>query len=453
MKSKKSLTAAVLLGLGVLLTGAQASQAEAAAVQLPVVEVVYENMDESTINEVKYLLPELKNETVNVEKLSKQIMMAKDAKAIQLSTDFKKQPDGKFKAVVTAERLKNESVTIGTSNTGNQYTGEWRANVGYTNTDVSRRGDTFGVTYATSPNHLGDVHQAAAFYKWLIPEQGGSAYISALYSDSNSDMGNIYSIGDIDLRSEGTYKDFGIHYQQNFKYTSARKQVLDVGFNYKNFDGQNDLYIGGNKFNIGDFDLTEGVVSATYYDVLRSKNQSFSYNVGVAHNMTGDSAAYTRYRGNGVQVKDNFTIFRAGVNYQYRTNSDWVFGARVNGQYTKDDLTNLEQIGAGGMNSVRGFKERIASGDNGVLGSVELYTPEFAPHQRFVLFTDMASLGNNTYRLGERSRKLSSWGVGYRFIDQDNLNISLDYAMPIDDSDIDMGKYGRRWNLNMTYRF
>ena len=61
MKSKKSLTAAVLLGLGVLLTGAQAPQAEAAAVQLPVVEVVYENMDESTINEVKYLLPELKN--------------------------------------------------------------------------------------------------------------------------------------------------------------------------------------------------------------------------------------------------------------------------------------------------------------------------------------------------------------------------------------------------------
>ena len=61
MKSKKSLTAAVLLGLGVLLTGAQAPQVEAAAVQLPVVEVVYENMDESTINEVKYLLPELKN--------------------------------------------------------------------------------------------------------------------------------------------------------------------------------------------------------------------------------------------------------------------------------------------------------------------------------------------------------------------------------------------------------
>ena len=61
MKSKKSLTAAVLLGLGVLLTGAQAPKVEAAAVQLPVVEVVYENMDESTINEVKYLLPELKN--------------------------------------------------------------------------------------------------------------------------------------------------------------------------------------------------------------------------------------------------------------------------------------------------------------------------------------------------------------------------------------------------------
>ena len=60
------MTAAVLLGLGVLLTGAQAPQVEAAAVQLPVVEVVYENMDESTINEVKYLLPELKKHVIPI---------------------------------------------------------------------------------------------------------------------------------------------------------------------------------------------------------------------------------------------------------------------------------------------------------------------------------------------------------------------------------------------------
>ena len=266
-------------------------------------------------------------------------------------------------------------------------------------------------------------------------------------------MGNIYSIGDMDLRSEGTYKELGIHYQQNFTYTSARKQVLDVGFNYKNFDGQNDLYFLGHKFNIGDFNLTEGVISATYYDMLISVNQSFSYNVGVVHNLAGDSDAYTSYRGGGVKVKENFTIFRAGASYQYRTKNDWVFGARINGQYTKDDLTNLEQLGAGGVNSVRGFKERVASGDNGILGSLEVYTPELAPHQRLVLFADMASVGNNTYHLGERSRKLSSWGLGYRFMDRDNLNISLDYAVPIDEGDIDMSKYGRRWSLNMTYRF
>lgn len=266
-------------------------------------------------------------------------------------------------------------------------------------------------------------------------------------------MGNIYSIGDMDLRSEGTYKELGIHYQQNFTYTSARKQVLDVGFNYKNFDGQNDLYFLGHKFNIGDFNLTEGVVSATYYDMLNSVNQSFSYNVGVVHNLAGDSDAYTSYRGGGVKVKENFTIFRASASYQYRTKNDWVFGARINGQYTKDDLTNLEQLGAGGMNSVRGFKERVASGDNGILGSLEVYTPELAPHQRLVLFADMASVGNNTYHLGERSRRLSSWGLGYRFMDRDNLNISLDYAVPIDEGDIDMSKYGRRWSLNMTYRF
>ena len=453
MRGKRGLTVAVLLGLGALGMWQMEASAEVAPVQLPVAEVVYENMDEGTVDEAKYLLPELKNPIINVEKLSKQIMMAREAGAVQFSAEFRPQADGSYKAVITSERSENEAVTFGVSNTGNQYTGEWRTNVSYSNTDVSKRGDTFGITYGTSPNHLSDVHQAAAFYRWLIPEQGGSAYISALYSDSSSDMGNIYSIGDMDLRSEGTYKELGVHYQQNFTYTSARKQVLDVGFNYKNFDGQNDLYFLGHKFNIGDFNLTEGVVSATYYDMLNSVNQSFSYNVGVVHNLAGDSDAYTSYRGGGVKVKENFTIFRAGASYQYRTKNDWVFGARINGQYTKDDLTNLEQLGAGGVNSVRGFKERVASGDNGILGSLEVYTPELAPHQRLVLFADMASVGNNTYHLGERSRKLSSWGLGYRFMDRDNLNISLDYAVPIDEGDIDMSKYGRRWSLNMTYRF
>ena len=131
------------------------------------------------------------------------------------------------------------------------------------------------------------------------------------------------------------------------------------------------------------------------------------------------------------------------------------YGARINAQYTNDNLTALEQLGGGGVNSVRGFREHVASGDKGILGSLEIYTPEFAKNHRFLLFTDMARLSNNEYNVGERSRTLSSWGIGYRFLGQQDcgVNVSLDYAMSMSDGGLDMGKNNRRWNLIVSCQF
>lgn len=112
MRGKRGLTVAVLLGLGVLYMFQPEVSAEAAPVQLPVAEVVYENMDEGTVDEAKYLLPELKNPIINVEKLSKQIMMAREAGAVQFSAEFRPQADGSYKAVITSERSENEAVTF-----------------------------------------------------------------------------------------------------------------------------------------------------------------------------------------------------------------------------------------------------------------------------------------------------------------------------------------------------
>lgn len=456
MRSRKKLTALVLSAVSVFaLTGSL--QAEAAADTLKVADVVIEGVDGYKAEEVKRLLPEIEKSDVDVSRLSKQIMLVNDGKAFKVNTNFKSQGNGTYQLVVTVEDLKDESVTVGISNTGNDATGNWRANVSYVNRDVTQSGDTLGVTYGTSLNHMRDVHQASLVYKWSLPRLGDSAYISAVYSDSDANFDNILNVGNINMHSDGEYKDFGAHYQHNFKYTSYKKQILDVGLNYRNYSGQSELIFGGNPVpGTRPVDVSESVLSANYYDVTRQQNQAFSFNVGIVRNLNGDKAAYTAYRGGAkVVADDKFTIFKAGVNYQYKTNSDWVLGARVNAQYTRNNLTALEQLGAGGANSVRGFREHVASGDKGVLGSFEVYTPEFAKNQRFLLFTDMAKLSNNEYNIGEKSRTLSSWGIGYRFLgQQDNgLNVSLDYALPIAKGDLDMSKNNRRWNLNVSYQF
>lgn len=456
MRSRKKLTALVLSAVSVFaLTGSL--QAEAAADTLKVADVVIEGVDGYKAEEVKRLLPEIEKSDVDVSRLSKQIMLVNDGKAFKVNTNFKSQGNGTYQLVVTVEDLKDESVTVGISNTGNDATGNWRANVSYVNRDVTQSGDTLGVTYGTSLNHMRDVHQASLVYKWSLPRLGDSAYISAVYSDSDANFDNILNVGNINMHSDGEYKDFGAHYQHNFKYTSYKKQILDVGLNYRNYSGQSELILGGTPVpGTRPVDVSESVLSANYYDVTRQQNQAFSFNVGIVRNLNGDKAAYTAYRGGAkVVADDKFTIFKAGVNYQYKTNSDWVLGARVNAQYTRNNLTALEQLGAGGANSVRGFREHVASGDKGVLGSFEVYTPEFAKNQRFLLFTDMAKLSNNEYNIGEKSRTLSSWGIGYRFLgQQDNgLNVSLDYALPIAKGDLDMSKNNRRWNLNVSYQF
>ena len=71
---------------------------------------------------------------------------------------------------VSVEDLKDDQITVGISNTGSDATGNWRANVSYVNRDVTQSGDTLGVTYGTSLNHMKDVHQASVVYKWSMPK-------------------------------------------------------------------------------------------------------------------------------------------------------------------------------------------------------------------------------------------------------------------------------------------
>ena len=150
-----------------------------------------------------------------------------------------------------------------------------------------------------------------------------------------------------------------------------------------------------------------------------------------------------------------FNLIKASFNYQYRVPSDWIFGLRMNGQYTKDNVVTTEQIGAGGMTSIRGFKERVASADKGYVGSFEIYTPEFAKHQRFVLFNDFGRLVNNNSYNGElTSENLASYGLGYNYYDKDNGWFgTLSYAKIYDDLDSYQSHAHRPWQVSLTKQF
>lgn len=397
--------------------------------------------------EVRRLLPELESSDVRIGKLSKNIQLVNDTGTMKLKAQFQPEDDGTYHVIILAEDKEDLQYSVSVNNTGNDNSGNWRTTFSYTDTDLSKNADMLNLSYTTSPNNNKNVHQGSILYKWLFPNSGDSAYVN--YSFSNVDMGSIAQVYGLDLYTTGNSNNLSFHYQHNFKYTSAKKQILDIGIDYKKSEGDHELKYGDTVWVTGGYDVDEKLLSATYSDTIRRRNDSFSYNVGYTQNIDGDKEAYNNYR---TGSDDKFHIFKAGLNYQYRADNDWILNARINGQYTPDNLISTEQISSGGISGVRGFKENVASGDKGVRGSVEVYSPELLKKQRMVLFTDFANLSNNKYNIGEQSKNLASIGIGYRMMDLDGWSITLDYARPISSKGIS-DTYYKPWHLNVLKTF
>lgn len=397
--------------------------------------------------EVCRLLPELSKDEIRISKLSHNIQMINDTGTMKLKAQLQPEDDGTYHVIILVEDKNDLQYAITVNNTGNDNSGNWRTSFSYTDSDLSKNADMINLSYTTSPNNHKNVHQGSIFYKWFFPNSGDSAYVN--YSFSNVDMGSVAQVYGLDLYTTGKSQNVGFHYQHNFKYTTAKKQILDIGFDYKKSQGDHELKYGDTVWVTGGYDVEEKVLSATYSDTTRRRNDSFTYNIGYSQNLDGDKDAYNNYRTGSDNI---FHIFKAGINYQYRTDSDWILSTRVNGQYTSDNLVSTEQVSSGGISGVRGFKENVASGDKGYRGSIEIYSPEVAKKQRILLFTDFANLSNNTYNIGERRKNLASVGIGYRMLDLDGWSISLDYAKPVSSTGVS-DTYHKPWHLNIVKTF
>lgn len=408
-----------------------------------VTEVVVTGNKRMTEDEIRWLLPELKKDTVNIRRLSRQIQMANDTGSMKLGADFKPSAGG-YRVTVSVEEKKREHVNVTVDNTGNYYSGDWRATLSYLATNATNHADSFGVAAVSSPGHWDDVKQAAVSYRMLFPKDAGALSVFASWSDV--DLGNITSAFDYTTSGRGVAA--GVHGQKFFSYTSRNKDILDIGVEHKNY--QTDSTFMGIPLGTVEYGVT--MLSAAYIHNDRSTNHSFTYNLGLAMNL---DAAHENYYQAGSFDK-NFLLWKGGAAYQYKTKGDWLIGLRLHGQYTKDNVVPSEQLGAGGLYTVRGFNERTISGDTGLIGSFEVFTPEFIPNSRFCIFTDYGTLHNNNENMNWGSETLGSVGIGYRYTDVKNgWAFRLEYAKIVDDVRQDLiGKQGHKnWNVSLTKSF
>lgn len=401
--------------------------------------------------EIKRLVPEATRPLVRTGRLSRQLSLLNDGQVMRIDSAFTPIGDGNYRLTLVVEEIKNDKFAVSFNNTGNKFSGDWRMALSWMNTDITKNGDALGIAYTTSPDkHISDVTQLGLTYKAIFPNSGDSMFFA--YSYSNVDLGEIYRAGPLSIEATGKGHTASLHYQRNLFFNRGRRQLLDFGFDYKRYkNAQNQLW-GLVPFGTPETNYDVGAFSTTYYNVTRRDNDVFSWNVGWTTNLIGNRDDYRRVRWN---TDKNFNIFRVGAGYQYTTKNDWIFGLRAGAQWTPNDLVPSEQFGAGGLGSVRGFKERMAIGDKGLGGSFEIFTPQYIPNSRFVVFLDGAWLANNTVNPGEvGNRHISSVGIGYRYSNEKiGLYASLDYAHPMSYGGLGKGEAVRPWTFVLTKTF
>lgn len=161
-----------------------------------------------------------------------------------------------------------------------------------------------------------------------------------------------------------------------------------------------------------------------------------------------------RGMGSGVEEFDtkrfeadgSFFYFRGDLSRTQDLPKGFEAFGKVQGQATTNPLVNSEQFAGGGASTVRGYLESEALGDGGWFLTGELRTPTLlkttekqengdpVSEWRFHTFYDVGRLYLNE-PLPEQTDlfRLSSWGVGTRFLFRENLEGSVEVAWPLED--------------------
>jgi hemolysin activation/secretion protein len=276
------------------------------------------------------------------------------------------------------------------NNTGNDATGDTRLGVGLQHANLFDRDHVVTATYTTSPEEPDRVDQYGLNYQVPLYRPAGILSLYGIHSDVDS--GVVAEV--FDIRGGGDI--LGIGYSQVLPKVGPWRQRLDVGIEDKVFD--NDIRFDGEPIGV---DVRSRPVSLNHRGEWESaRSQGHVYGGAFVNTSGGDHNDAVSYAASRAGADEDWSLFRAGAQAEV-TLGEWLLNTRIDGQYADEPLIPGEQLGAGGMNSVRGFEERELTADRGYRGSVVLWGPTILNRLRLGAFVDGARLERLNPQAGE----------------------------------------------------
>jgi hemolysin activation/secretion protein len=242
-----------------------------------------------------------------------------------------------------------------------------------------QRQDTIALQYLTAPEDTSEATVWSVSYGAHL----GPGIIGANFIHNASD---VQALGTLGVLGKGSI--FGLHWLQPLGGSTAWVQSWTIGGDYKDVDTEvfPDAAASANP-GPGSNPSQPVTAPVTYinwnvgYTAARNTaHDAFFGTIGLNFGIRGlvnQPQEFADARFGGVP---NYIYVRLSAQELRSLGAGFAVLLRLNGQWSADPLVTNEQFALGGFDSVRGYYEAEAIGDNGLAGTFELHTPALGAH-------------------------------------------------------------------------
>ena len=243
----------------------------------------------------------------------------------------------------------------------------------------------------------------------------------------------------------------------------AFTQDLTGGIDFKR--SNNNLAFGGMQVFAQETDVVQAVAA---YTVSRSDRLgTIGGTVTLALSPGGLSAGNRTgvFRAARSYARANYAYVRGEVERTTRLPAGLSWIVRGTGQFATANLLSSEQLGFGGAESLRGYEDHEANGDDGFILSNELHARagRVASHLGWadatdrldpLVFWDYGIARSKTLLPGEAAHiEMSSVGIGLRYGFGATFSLRADYGWQLKDSGVSDGRRSSRGHISATLAY
>jgi hemolysin activation/secretion protein len=309
-------------------------------------------------------------------------------------------------------------------------TTETRLNGSLRYENLWQKDHSIGISFQLSPEDLNEVKVISATY--VIPRMNGD-YFAAYGVISKSD---IAAVGDVNVVGNGYIA--GARYIHPLPLVENFYHSLTLGVDYKDFKESVSL-LGSDGFKTP---ISYTAFTLGYDGTYQAESSQTQLNVALNLSPRGLGNKEQEFADKRYLAKPNYAFIRADLKHTQKLPYDWSLQARLSGQLANDPLISAEQFTIGGVDSVRGYLESAALGDNGVSANLELRTPQFKKYFKDYIkdlyaftFVDAGHVRiYDPLPNQDKTSELLSVGLGVKLKATKGIFTNLDYAHALRDS-------------------